>query len=299
MLPAALKLNSTKQLAQLNMSTRSSKRPLNPDTPKSSSNIDEASRLIALFEQKLSNQTKEIMETLSGKIKDSEAKIVAEINKLNERVNVLETRLSHLESKEQHVNTLSEEVNKLKKFIARQENSAVSCDLRLHGVPAERNQDIHLVFNKICETIGMEAPPVTSIYRINNSNRNHAQSANVDAPIAIKLACKNDRNNVLKNISLYKKKTKDLLRLKHAGIESDTPIYMNELLTKDNHRILKAAITLKKRKLIHAVFSSRGLVYIKKYSNGSATCIESLENLTNISQNLENGADGHLFRPSF
>jgi len=72
------------------------------------------------------------------------------------------------------------------------------------------------------------------------------------------------------------------LCLKHAGFESNAPIYINECLTKANQALLKAAIAHKKHDRVTSAFSFRGSIFVKKTKEGNATKIESIQELDSI-----------------
>lgn len=288
------------------MSVNGSKRPreegdstAHPDTPKSSIFGGDTATMMSYFDNKLTKQTEllteRVTELFTMKIHETEGKILTEINKINNRVDEIAKRVTQLESTLPEVVALKDEVNYLKKIVLKQENFAVASDLRLHGIPHIEKENLHEVFNNICKTIEMEPPILKNIYRVKNRAKPNRNTLKVDPPIAIKLINHNDKNEVLKKISLFKRKVNGLLLLKHAGIESDVPIYMNELLSHSNHNILKAALAYKKKNKIHAVFTIRGLIYIKKSKDGSAICIESLEALNKFCQQ-ENHNINDLFR---
>lgn len=269
---------------------------VHPETPITSFYEGDTDKMMLFFDKKLSRQTELLTELITMKLNDSEGKIVAEIIKLNNRVDDISKRVSELESTLPDIIALKDEVNSLKKIVAKQENFAVACDLRLHGIPYKEKENLHNVFNEICKTIEMEPPIVKSIYRLKKRSKPNEKSSNVDPPIAIKLSNHNEKNAVLKNISLFKRKINDLLRLKHAGIVSDAPIYMNELLSYSNHNILKVALGYKKKKKIHAVFTVRGLIYLKKSKDGSAICVESLEALHTLCLHEDRSSNNLSFR---
>lgn len=194
---------------------------------------------------------------------------------VTERVTKLETVVSDVE-------LLKSELGSLKAQLAKQENLAVSCDLRLHGIPFVEKENLLSMFQYLCNTIGITPPNVKSIFRLNVGNFNSNNRKKPDGIIIIKLATPYDKNFILKSIANFKKSTHDLLRLHHAGFESDVPIYVNESLTKDNHTILQAAIGLRKRKQLTAAFTLRGLVHVKFSDNDVPTRIDCIAHLHSI-----------------
>ena len=96
--------------------------------------------------------------------------------------------------------------------------NTTSSELRILGVPCVENENLHTVFNKMCEVLNIETPNTISIHRV---KRNDSGEINSCALFR--------RNN-----------NKGMLRLNNIGFESDSPIYVNENLTSRNNNIMRA-----------------------------------------------------------
>lgn len=129
------------------------------------------------------------------------------------------------------------------------------------------------------DTLNIRTPTVKSVYRVNNTGSNRGSP---DSVIMVNLTTPFDKNFILKNIAMFRKSNKSNLILKHAGIDSEQPFYVNENLTNHNYKIFQNALKLKKQKHLYSVFTLRGLVYVKRNSNDPPTLIENIDQLTQL-----------------
>lgn len=290
----------------INTPVRGNINPEHPNTPRTTDK-ESSSRIIELMGKRFAKQAEDMAaqfakqnEVIAAQIQSSENKVLGELGEklaeMRRELHTITERVVKLESAVSDIDHLKSEVGMLKAQLAKQENLAVACDLRLHGIPFTVNENLFDIFAQICTTINISPPVVKNIFRLNNGN-------NKDGIIIIKFATPYIKNFILKSISNFRRSNNDLLRLRHAGFNSDTPIYVNECLTKANHVVLQAAIGLKKKRQLSAAFTLRGLVHIKRTENETATRIESIEQLHSFiastavgQQNNNNG--NSLFRSS-
>jgi len=61
----------------------------------------------------------------------------------------------------------------------------------------------------------------------------------------------------------YRRTHKKPLVLGLLGLNWNAALYLNEQLAKENYNIFKKAMTMKKQKLLSAVFSRRGFVHVR------------------------------------
>ena len=135
------------------------------------------------------------------------------------------------------------------------------------------------------ETFVIDPPTVKEIFRVKMkkdngyTNKDRHVNKRQDAPFIIKFTRPYDRNYVLTSIKNYVRETKDPFRLNLIGFDSQTPFYLNENLTPDNHRIFLRAHSLKKGKIIASAFTFRGFVYIKTQGSDEPMRIEEIDAL--------------------
>jgi len=67
----------------------------------------------------------------------------------------------------------------------------------------------------------------------------------------------------------YRRTHKKPLVLGLLGLNWNAALYLNEQLTKENYNIFKKAMTMKKQKLLSAVFSRRGFVHVRVHAQTS------------------------------
>lgn len=255
----------------------------------------------------LSNGESRITENITGKvkelIKECENRLLNEIDKrfceireeisdVTERVTQLETVAGDIETvkmqlkelKLQSTNEclidskLANELKIIKCQLNKQENLAVSCDLRINGIPYFATENLHEHFGNICNAIQINTPSYKNIYRVNNNNKTNSRNAK-DGTIVVKLFTPFDKNSILRAVALFKRSQKTQLRLCHIGFESNQHIYINENLTTTNFKILQASLNLKRKNLISSAYSLRGLIYIKCVSTDEPKLIEDITDL--------------------
>lgn len=240
---------------------------------------------LAKLERKIDNielQNTRIQESLvefEDKIATDIETFLADLGGVKERVIALETAMAKM--KEQNLNadefkSLKTEIKELKIKCLKQENAVVACDLRINGIPYDKNENLNAIFNQLSSVINAPTPTLKSIYRL--QNRNNTKKLNSpDGIIIAKFRSPYDKNFFLKNLSKFKKSTKSNLTLNHIGQQSNNPIYINENLSNTNYKILQEAVRLKKTKNITSAYTFRGLVYIKHNSSDQPRCIEHVD----------------------
>jgi len=86
-----------------------------------------------------------------------------------------------------------------------------------------------------------------------------------------------DKVNPMRNVDALRRETKSQLSLCYVGIDSPTPIFLNEQLTKTNYEIFKAAMHIKRR---------RATVHLKKTGSDEVLYIENMKALNDINPDL-------------
>lgn len=187
-------------------------------------------------------------------------------------------RIEKLETVSTEIDELKNEIKLLKVRTLKNANSIVACDLRINGIPFTNQENLSAIFDRICKTINITTPQTKAIYRLQNKN-NKAKEISPDAVIIVKLHSPYDKNFFLKSLGIYKKINKTNLMLKYLGFQTDKSFNVNENLTNSNYKILRAAITLKKRQTLHSAYTFRGLVYVKRLKDDVPTCIDHIDGL--------------------
>jgi len=80
---------------------------------------------------------------------------------------------------------------------------------------------------------------------------------------------------LLRCIGDYRRAAKQKLSLHMMGFDSQAALYVNEQLFREHYVIFKEAMKLKKRRLISAVFTRRGLVHVR--CTDKIYCTESMD----------------------
>lgn len=240
-------------------------------------------KLITTIDKRFDKLTEQIQNMMEIKFKEYRVELLSD---LDERLNMMKSelqavkeRVTLLETATDDLRSMKEEIKTLKTKIKHQENHTVSCDLRLNEIPFYENEDLMNIFCNICNTIETSVPAIQSIYRLQNQNNKH-KNVSKDAVIIVKMWSAYDKNFFLKSLANFRKLNKGFsFTLRDIGLNSDNKFYVNENLTQFNFNILRAAIRLKKKNLLHSAFTLRGLVYIKRGANDNLIHIEEIGHL--------------------
>lgn len=214
----------------------------------------------------------------------------------DDKIAAVENRLLNLETEALVVQSLKNEILDIRRELNRCENLTVASDLRINGIPRYDNENLFQIFYKICDTININRPHITSIFRLKKANRRQTNQANqnnninhvADPTIIVRFESHLDRNFVLKSVANFIRMRKGFLCLNDIGFDSNTAIFIKENLTPCNFRILIEALRLKKQQQLSTVFSMRGIVYVKLNDTEDSRRIETLDELQNLFRTANN-----------
>lgn len=254
----------------------------------------------AVFDKCLESQLDAITEKISNKIIAHLKDVISEeVNKsVAQMKECFETQINSLQNEIQNlrechsleVNALKSEVSVLKDKILRQENKLVSRDLRINNIPLQDNENIHMLFTKLCDAVNVAPPAVDSIFR-----QRQTSSGRADSDIIVKFKTAYDRNGILKAIAAFCRSTRNNLRLNILGFNSDATFYVRECLTAANYANLKLAVSLKKQNKLCAAFTRRGLVHVKTSENSALICIDTERKALELMK-MQSGEENEFFR---
>lgn len=250
-------------------------------TPISSHN--KSPKIIQLIEAKFLKQNEimiaNIKESVKTSVDEALRGIEEKILTISLRVEELSDKMKMIENKQQDIQVIHNELQMLKQKISQQENLKVSCNLRLCGIPSHQNENLPIILQNICNSLNVMPPNIKSIQRL-KQNKNFTTTT--DGVILVKLFSPQERNNILKAANIFKRQNKTQLPLRLAGFDTDVSFFINEDLTNTNYKILKAALNIKKKKLISAAFTLRGLVFVKRDDADTPITISSIDQLNTL-----------------
>lgn len=236
-----------------------------------------------VIKESIEQSEKKHFDFIKNMLKESETRILSEIdtkiNSVKTEINSITERVNRLEKKSSETVQLKDEILDLKRKLLKQENSVVAGGIRIRGIPYRDNENLINIFSNICNSLKIVTPQIENIYRLNKIYKENKPYSPTDEVIVAKLQSPYDKNFLLRTIANYRRKNETSLRQKHAGYDSDEPIYVNENLTPHNHKIFQAALKLKKDGLIKATFTDRGLIYIRKHDSEEPVFIEFIDQL--------------------
>lgn len=279
--PAQKRLRETIQNSLIGNATKSP-RLSTTESPSSSLN---------LLDKRFDKLTQEIQIMINNKFNEYKTELLnvfeKSFNVIKNELHDVTERVKQLETVSANIKSSKDEINLLKNKIKQLENKNVSCELRINEIPYNENENLFLIFEKICNTINISMPAIKTIYRlqnVNNKNKNNSK----DAVIIVKMWSPYDKNYFLKSFTNFRKINKGFnFCLKHIGESSNNKFYINENLTQYNFNILRAANKLKKAHRIHSAFSLRGLIYVKIAADSNLIRIDEIEVLNDLFRDYE------------
>lgn len=233
------------------------------------SRIDE---LTSMFERKFDD--------ILGRLIDLDNNHKALFNEINDRISSLENNLTEKDDIINEISTAQTRAEdrillietavlpELRSHITRLEENAIASNIVIRGIPDKEDLDLKKAITTLFETINCPNIHINHFYRIKNITRK-PNSHTTDAGVIVHLKSPTDKAALLKSAANFRKDNNCTLQLKHAGLTSEASIYMNECLTKSKKHILNAAVQLKRKKRLHAVYTLRGKVYVKKLEDDS------------------------------
>lgn len=270
--------NKVNQQRRNVLSTPTTKQMRSCDTPTSH---NKSPKFLKLIESKFAKQNELMIANIQRCVKESVDEAIKsfadKINMVSDKVDVLSATVQNLETKQGELQELKNEITRIKQQLSHQENINVSTNLRICGIPHYQNENLYNLFDHLCAAINITSPKVKHIQRIKN-NKNHT----ADGIILVKLFTSQERNVILKSIGEFKRVNKTQLSLRIFGFDSDIPIFVNEDLTSNNYKLLQGAIQLKRRKVVSAAFSLRGIVHVKLSAADTPIRIKSADDLNDL-----------------
>lgn len=171
-------------------------------------------------------------------------------------------------------------MNGLRSHLTKIEEKSIASDIIIRGIPATEHENLSDIFTTLCANINCPNIKINNAFRLKNNNARN--NFTTDAGIIVKLSSLSDKSKILRAAASYRKQNSSTLTLRIIGLDSDTPIYINECLTKINKQILNAAVRLKRSRHLWAVYTLRGRVYVKRAQGDNpieATSIDIINNL--------------------
>uniref|UniRef100_A0A1A9V2P8 Uncharacterized protein n=1 Tax=Glossina austeni TaxID=7395 RepID=A0A1A9V2P8_GLOAU len=234
---------------------------------------------------KCSPKSEDTEARLPGEFKVTLTALTCEVESLRQRVTDLSDKLGSVENQFSSLRGESESLTKkisnidskclsdLNSRVRKLENTSVTCDVRISGIPHTEGENLNEMLWALCEATKTAVPKFKSIYRERpRPNRN-------DSPIMLKMNTPYERNTFLRSLANFRKTGRSTLKLRLVGFDSDVPFYVNEHLTAQNYRLLKKVVALKKSGKIKHYLTSRGMVYVKGHQAEEMLPIEDNEQL--------------------
>ncbi|KAL7725021.1 hypothetical protein ACLKA6_002984 [Drosophila palustris] len=217
------------------------------------------------------------VERLSLRVQQLEAQLEA-IPDLQAKLNDLQAKLQLKEEAGAALGIEAKLMTKVEAKLAAQATEGIAADLRIHGVPYTESENLRTLYNALCFSLNLSPPPkIKDIYRV---KQRRSSGSTVDPVIIVKLENVREKIIILRQIGAYRREHKQQLSLQLIGFESHVPFYVNEQLTKAHYEIFKAAIKLKKQKLLTAVFIRRSLVHVREAGSDNIFCINEIGELS-------------------
>lgn len=221
------------------------------------------------MEKKLEEQRDDIIAQLTAVLTTSEERVMQKISELaaetaNLKLSIaaIEKRVTAVENACADVLTLRSELIATKAQLTALENSAVATDLIINGIPQAAGECLPEVFAKVCSVAQHKPPPLRDVFRL-RSVKGNGQNSSSACPIVVKLFSANDRNRLLRSVSLFCKNKKRSLALSDIELPGYANIYLHESLSKTQREVMTYASELRRSKRLASAFSIRGRIFVR------------------------------------
>lgn len=168
---------------------------------------------------------------------------------------------------------------KLETRLSQTEKVTRSCNLEIQCIPERRNENLAILFKKLCEHIKLPISDsdIRSCRRIARLN----PSSDRPRSVLITLPSERHRNHIISGVERYNNSNpKDLLNSAHIGVTGDKRlIFVGEHLSKQCKDLHSAARRLAKEKGFKYTWVKYGRVYIRKDDTSPAIYIKDLTDL--------------------
>jgi len=225
------------------------------------SRIDKLTLLIEGRFADICKRFSELTSDMQG-MKNRIASLEQEMSSKDAIINELLARSSHMEQRQQAFEAFRNDVHNLGQHVSKLEENTIASNVIIRGIPIDETINLSDLFKTLCTEIKCTDITAENIYRLKNIKKRNI-NATTDAGVIVKLKSPTEKVQLLKAAAVFRKENNCTLSLKHAGINSQTPIYINECLTQLKKHLLNAAIRLKKQRKVKAVFTLRGKVFIR------------------------------------
>lgn len=231
---------------------------------------------LAAMIRNVGKDVKDVGDQVKMELKADLACLRKEIDdKLASAVNKTATEFSNLTMRQDSLEARVERLDRL----------SFSSDLLLNGIPWIENENLMDIYSSICTTIGFRAKDYTllSIFRLKKANQNPT--------IILKFISPQAKSEFYFCYLKFRK-----LSLIHLGFETDLRVYVTESLTPINSEYFKFALELRKKGLLHKVYTHNCLVFVKKSSEADPIKISSIQQLQSLS--CADSVSNHKRKPS-
>ena len=241
-----------------------------PPTPEKT--ISNADILLRLEQMMSDNQSKttSMMTTFSEKIEKSISDLQTKID------DKFDTLKNAVDKNTSNISVMSHEIDRLK----------FRKELYISDIPVINNENLHMIFDKICTALGFKDNEIPSVYlrrtkpRIATPSASNTSSSNriqIDSPhILVEFSYLNECILFKKQYFLAKK-----LNLSCLGYNNNKRIFINERLARHDMDIKYKALKLKKDKMLHSVIVAGGRVYVKTTKDSRSIHIDDVKDFPN------------------
>lgn len=205
--------------------------------------------------------------------------IVAEQLDIKKGIASRDKNISSLETEQLR---LQSEILSLNSRLSTMEKISRDCNLEIHMVPENHNENVMDLFNKLCKCIDVLVPEndVRHIRRVAKKNPKSDRPRNILAT----LTSPRIRDTVLSAAHRFNKANKDdKLSSGHIGLSGKAQrIYLNEHISPESKDLHAAARKVAKEKKYKHVWVKYGQVYVRKNDDADAIRIASINSLESL-----------------
>jgi hypothetical protein len=228
------------------------------------------------MEERSNTSYKNLENELGKSIEFCHGDVASVLKKIEEQDKKLSVYLNKIDEQDKEISTLKNLNDKLQRQLCDLEQYSRSNCVEIHGIPAEKNEDVTSIVSSIGNALGH---PINE-QQIDNCHRLPAMRDSGRPPgIIVKFVRRFDKEALLK-----KRRIKRDFSTQHLGLQSVSPIYINESLCPERRRLLALARKAKGEKNYKFLWVRNGRILARRAEGLPVIVMETMQDLNKMTQ---------------
>ncbi|KAK4871578.1 hypothetical protein RN001_015702 [Aquatica leii] len=240
----------------------------------------EISKWLNSFKESFVNQLKQLEDSQKTVEQDINKSLEFCIEKSDENTKLITAQNEQIKKQQELIESLVTENSILKKQVNQlkydldcaQQDSRLN-SVKIHGLPVEPNQPLLPSIINLSKSIDfpLQEDMLDTYFQLKNKINDRPGT------VVLKFLRRSDKNTFLQ-----KKKIRRDLNTTHLGLQTSSPIYINESLTAERRILLSKARKFKKDFNWKYVWTSAGKIFLRKTDNSKVIMITSQADIDKI-----------------